>query len=760
MKKRFRILIPVAILLFCNFAVWLTLRLVPYPELTAALQQDYSTRIYDRKGNIIQITSLQNGLRREFTPIDEIPEAVKKTFITAEDQRFYFHHGVDYIAIIKAFFQNKAAGKTIRGASTITMQLVKIISNDNSYGIKRKISDAFNAYRIEAKLSKKQILELYLNSVPFGQNSDGITSGARTFFNGADLKELTPAQTCCLAVIPRRPNLYSPLKNPEVCGTRGAELAEKVFPELPVSEISAAAYGAKPYAYPFYMPHFVNYAKKEVLKKYGNTGKLYDLYLSPDLQVQFNAENQLRTAMAGTDVNRISNASMLVIDNSDNSVLAWVGNHFWEDMEHSGQIDGVITKNQPGSSMKPFLYALALDQTDEHGEPLYYPSKIMADVPSEFGQEKLYIPANFNNRFNGPVRFRIALASSLNIPAVAILDDVGVENYLNKLYEMDFNSLREGGKEADLGLALGAGEVTLKELVNGFSVFAEDGKFTPITIFAGNDDKNDNKEEGSQIYTKDTVRLIDSILSDKSARALGFGANQTFQTDYPSIFKTGTSNQYQNIVALGATKRFTVGVWMGNFSGQTVIGKTGSSFPALVAKNILDYLEKDHRITLENSFPEPENWHKERICSLSGLKTNSVCPGSVMEYVKNGSDISYCTWHTVSDGEAKVVLPSEYQQWIRLYNKPAEINHSTSRLILLTPNDGALFYYSIKDRNHQSLPVELAGGDGDELSVYYDGRFYKTCKRPFKFNLPLEVGKHQCRLSDGFEEIQFSFTVR
>ena len=169
-------------------------------------------------------------------------------------------------------------------------------------------------------------------------------------------------------------------------------------------------------------------------------------------------------------------------------VLAWVGNADWFDSKNSGQIDGVLTKNQPGSSMKPFLYALAFDTLDDNGRPLYYPSKIIPDIPQEFGNTNIYIPGNFNNRFNGPVRTRIALASSLNVPAVSILAQLGVNNYLEKLYELGFESLRRTGKNADLGLALGAGEVSLKELVPAFAVFVRDGK----------------DFSGAQIYEEDT----------------------------------------------------------------------------------------------------------------------------------------------------------------------------------------------------------------------------------------------------------------
>lgn len=749
---------------------FLTLKIIPYPRLEALMNQPYSTRIYDRNGALIQVTVLQDGLRREFTPENEIPKSVKKIFIKAEDKRFYFHHGVDYIAAFKAFFQNASAKKTVRGASTITMQLAKIISPASEHSFSKKITDVINAYRIEAKLTKKQILELYLNSVPFGMNSEGITSAARAFY-GTELKELSEEQICCLATIPRRPTLYNPIKNPNECAKKAFLIEKKLNHKAEFTQVQKAASSARQFKYPFYMPHYVFYLQKNNYKEakaveFPKTNKIssvrnslknkktfsesmgnfiqapYKVTISLDLAIQTEAENLVMQALEMTQNSRISNAALLLLDNFDGSVLAWIGNGSWFDSEHNGQIDGVLVKNQPGSSMKPFLYALALEQTDSDGKHLYSPASILADIPSEFGRERLYIPSNFNNRFNGPIRFRVALASSLNIPAVTILNDIGVEKYLEKLYELGFESLKEKGLAADLGLALGAGEVSLKELTTAFCVFSRDGK--------------DFSQK--QIYSKDTARLICSILSDKASRVLGFGYSQTFETDYPSIFKTGTSNQYQDIVALGATKHFTIGVWMGNFSGETVMGKTGSSLPAWVAKKTLDFIEKDSKMDMD--FALPEHWHKVKICSLSGLAASPDCPACVYEFIQDGTELAQCSWHKAFEGQLRTLYPAEYQQWARQYNQNALINYASAPLKLVTPKDNSLFYYSDLYSQKQAIPVEVSGGFSDELTVTYDGKIYKRIMRPFVFTLPVEKGNHVCSLESDIENTSFSFVVK
>lgn len=745
MKKN----LPVLYLILGFLGMWLLLRYTPYPELDALLNQPYSCRVYDCNGNIIQITSLDDGLKREFLPLEEISPQVRTVFIKAEDKRFYFHHGVDYTAAITAFFQNLSSKKTIRGASTIPMQLAKICSPVEVHSFSRKLQDVLNAYRIEARFSKKKILELYLNSLPFGMNVCGVNSAARTFF-GKPVNDLSPEQLCCLAVIPRRPSSYNPINHPTECAEMAREIADGLS-FVNAQAVETAAKTAQAFEYPYKMPHYILYLKKTAPQLFEN----YELHLSVDMDVQIQAETLLSEALLQAKNSRISNGALLLINNKDASVISWVGSENWFDDSVSGQIDGVLVKNQPGSSMKPFLYALAFDTPDEKGNPLYYPSKVIADIPQEFGGENLYIPANFNNRFNGPIRTRVALASSLNIPAVTILNEIGVNNYLNKLYELGFDSLRYGGKEADLGLALGAGEVTLYELVNAFSIFPRDGK----------------DFKGNQIYSQDTARLICSILSDKSSRALGFGYAQTFETDYPSIFKTGTSNQYQNITALGATKDFTIGVWMGNFAGQTVIGKTGSSLPAWVAKNLLDYVEKSvdkniqeydkSQVYEKKDFDKPENWTLQKICSLSGLKAGPNCPASVYEYIKNGCELESCDWHKKNtDGDIEIIFPSEFQQWIKTNNINAVINYNSSPLTLLSPRDNSIFYYSSTSATKQAINVQVIGGSANQLSIFYDNNPSFQVQRPFDFHLPVERGNHTCTCICGNEKITFNFLVK
>ena len=250
--------------------LWLGLRFSPYPELTAFLERPYSIRFYDRNGNLVQIPALGEGLRREFAGLEEIPGEVKAVFIQAEDRRFYAHPGVDPAALVRAFFQNLRSGRRVSGASTITMQLARIIGGDRGRGLGRKMAEALNALRLEARLSKDEILELYLNAAPFGFQTEGTASAARTFF-AADLSTLSPARIFCLAVIPRRPGFYNPLEYPENCRAAAMELQSRfagdkklaaAWPLLAAvnsGDWDYALRSARRFDYPFEMPHFVRY---------------------------------------------------------------------------------------------------------------------------------------------------------------------------------------------------------------------------------------------------------------------------------------------------------------------------------------------------------------------------------------------------------------------------------------------------------------------------------------------------------------------
>jgi len=760
-KSRLRNLSPALGFLFF-LLLFLFLRFSPYSALATFLERPCSTRFYDRRGTLVQIIPLEDGIRREYTDMKNISPAVPEVFITAEDERFFYHFGIDPLSVLRAMYQNIRAGRRVSGASTITMQLARIIDAPSRRNIFSKTAELFNALRLEARLSKKEILELYLNSIPFGFQTEGLASAARNFF-ASEVELLTPAEVFCLAVIPRRPAAYNPLVEKAACVNAAEKLALR-FADNPRRASAYPLYTSltvddwntiRPtrFIYPHFMPHLVRHVHRLLREQNGKTPP--DYVLSADLNLQKAAEDLIAAGIRRQAASRLSNGAALVIDNLSGEVLAWVGSADYDDERAGGQIDGVLAKNQMGSSMKPFLYALALENGSK-------PADVLPDIPSKFGSEEVYIPRNFNNRFNGPVLFRVALGSSLNIPAVHLLDRLGIQNYGHFLAQAGFDLSPEDAENAGLGLALGNAPVSLEELAAAFSIFPRDGqklslRFDRAESETENSGLTESRTENSvpeesrseesrragsavPVMSADTARLICSILSDRMARRLGFGRGNNFETPFPAIFKTGTANQFQNIVALGATPRFTVAVWMGNFTGETVIGRTGSSLPASVVRSLLMRLHSAPGLR-NMKFREPTGWARVPVCALSGLAPSGNCPYVIEEYFPSkenfaGTSPAVCNWH---NGGAPV-YPPEYQNWFFSLLREGELDYASAPLQIITPRDDYRFLPSSGGGNN-SIPVEVTGGSGDELTVEHNGRTF-TVRRPFVFFLPYTPGRH------------------
>lgn len=777
-SRRTFIILSVFLLCLCGYGSLF----LSFPELEAFRQRDWSTRIYDRGGNLVQILAVEDSVRREFTSLKDMPPEAVSIFLAAEDKSFFSHSGVDFSAILRAAYQNITSGKRISGASTITMQLARLIVPAKRRSFFAKLREARNALRIERKLTKNEILELYLNTLPFGFQTEGISSAARNFF-ARPLAELTKEQLCCLAVIPRRPAGYNPIEHPEACAEKAALLYRSLFPKLHDSPVLAdfeektaeerlleAAKTARRFAYPFYMPHYIEFLVRQYKAGAFLPEKTADREAQPPLPPEWRLTADLpfsaqAALMLHSEIGKIANArlnngALLIIDNATGEVIAWVGSNSYFDDTHGGKIDGVTARNQSGSSTKPFLYALALEQGHK-------PSDVLPDIPVRFGAEHIYVPRNFNNRYNGPIRLRIALASSLNIPAVSLLDKIGEETYLKTLEKLKFHSVRSHGDTAGLSLALGSVPVSLYELVRAFSVFPRDGRIMPLKHFTGGGTP-DGFSAPETVYTPDTARLICSILSDSSARVKGFGFSPTFRTPFPSLFKTGTANQFQSLVALAASSAYTIGVWMGNFSGNTVIGKTGSSIPAAVARRLLVRLHNqplsDGTLKTADPFAEPEHWRKEPVCALSGMRASPFCPNAVPEYLpvqmRQSNDLCpQCSWHQKKNGKIVTVYPEQYRSWLSAFARHGSIGNPSGSLTIVRPAEGSRFIYDPRYKKLGIIPLEIIGGTDSTAQVFYDDNPPFTLRRPFSAQLPSEKGSHRLVVRCGDNETTVRFTV-
>lgn len=734
------------------FLLWLAgrtaLALIPFPQLEEFRRRPCSTRVYDREGRLVQVLALEDGLRREWYALSALPPRIAEVFIAAEDRGFYRHGGVDFGALFRAVFQNASAGRTVSGASTISMQLARMVfprAPDAPVTVAVKAAEAWRALRIEAKLSKEEILELYLNSVPFGMQAEGIGSAARTLF-GRTPAQLSDAQIHLLAVLLRRPALYNPEKNPAASYSAAMEIGKHTGFAATREEWESAVSVPARFSYPMRLPHLVNHIRQQ----YAAAQKRMppELRLSADAELTETAESLVNTLLEQYRNARLSQGAVLAIDHVNGEILCWSGGNFFRG--DAGQIDGVLVRNQSGSTMKPFLYALAL----EHG---FLPASVLADIPMDFGSSQAYVPLNFNNRYNGPVLLRTALASSLNIPAVYLLWRLGVDNFMQTLAELGFASLAQERERTGLSLALGSGEVTLLELTRAFSVFARAGSLPELsyTLLPG----GSTAPPAVQVFEPDTAAILCDMLSDGRARALGFGFAEVFRPPYPAIFKTGTSNQFQNILALGSTARYTAGVWMGNFTGETVIRETGSSIPARVVRALLDALTERYPESAR-PFPQPHLFRKVPVCALSGMAPGAYCPAVTEEFAPVGSASSrpLCSWHVLQNGTVQVRYPAEYQRWLSGKNDAGSLAPASS-LRILYPADGAAFVFdpSIPPES-QMLRVDAAG-PGRSAVLLVNGTPLETVAPPFFWYVPLVQGDMHLEVRTEYPAAAASVTV-
>lgn len=560
--------------------------------------------------------------------------------------------------------------------------------------------------------------------------------------------------------------MYNPLENPQNCIEAASALQQRfadnrklsslwpLFSLINEADWEFASSSARRFVYPFELPHLIRSINTQLSSSPNTAVSGGEIYLSVDLALQRYIEGAIAGNVSLYRSSRLTNGSAVVIDNDTGEILAWAGSADFNNAYAAGQIDGVLALNQPGSSMKPFLYAMALEKG-------FKPADVIADVQMNFGEREVYIPRNFNDRFNGPVLFRYALASSLNIPAVYLLYRLGVRNYTDLLLSLGFDSLERSAEDAGLGLALGNAPVSLLELVRAFSVFPRDGIYLPVTWELAAKEQREDKSglllEEQRVFSSDTARIICSFLSDSSARVLAFGSGRNFRTSFPSIFKTGTANQYQSIVALGATPKYSAGVWMGNFTGETVVGRTGSSVPAAIVRNTLSFLHGSQFSGQIRDFPEPENWQLRRVCALSGMLPSQACLSVIDEYMQTGEAGTFCTWHQMVNGRSRTIFPAEYQGWFNSAERDGSLDYASRPLEIITPREGFV-YLSGAGVGMNEIPVEVIGGAENILRVTHNGNAF-TVNRPFTFYLPRKTGTNTLQIQNGGEEAEVSFFI-
>ncbi len=590
MKRLFRKHIPRTIIWLISLTlltsgvlfVWAATLQVPDLESIQARRIDQSLKLYDRTGTIL-LYDLSTDVRRTNVTIDQISKNVINATISIEDSGFYSHNGIRVRSIARAIFVDITSGVASQGGSTITQQVVKntILTRDKT--ITRKLKEWILALKLEKTLSKSQILELYLNQVPYGGSMYGVEQASETFF-GKHASDVTIAEAAYLAAVLPAPSFYSPYgTHKDRLDARKNLVLNKMYEhgyitkEVLDTEKAVKVVFVQPRESSIAAPHFVFYVQQYLEDKYGEDvmqrgGWSVTTTLNADLQIK--AEEIVKAYTVSQEKNfNASNTGMVAIDPNNGQILTMVGSRNYFDTKIDGNFNIALAKRQPGSAFKPFAYAEAFSKG-------YTPNTVLYDVRTQFSTscnpedtensiEPCYSPVNYDGKFRGPMTLRDALAQSINIPAIKVLYLAGIADTLRLAKAMGISTLGTPGQYG-LTLVLGGGEVTLLDITSAYGTFAQDGvHYLPVAVLnvkdqSGNVIEDNSETVGTTVLSADVAQKINDILSDPVARA-PLGANNLFIFHgYDVAVKTGTTNDYRDAWNIGYTPNIVVGMWAGN----------------------------------------------------------------------------------------------------------------------------------------------------------------------------------------------------
>ena len=622
-RPRFAGLALVTLLAAAGALLIATLRgLEPLPETLDMAGGEAPTRFVDRHGVPLNVSYTAEWNVHDQLTLPEIPPFLREAFVHAEDKRFRSHGGPDWLARLSAVATNLRHLDSIRGASTISEQVVRML-HPRPRTVWRRWLEGFEAARLERRFSKDEILAFYLNQVPYAANRRGVRQAAELYF-ARDLATLSDREMLALAVLVRSPSRLDLWRDPAASEAAIGRLADLMLQRGAIDAVRHRALLAESVALAetglaVEAPHFLRFARLRADGQTpGNPVAGARTVTTLDAALQSRVQGLLDTRLAALADARVGQGAVLVADHATGEVLAWVvgggdGGGGGEASGLASHIDPVTTPRQPGSAQKPLLYALALDR----GATL---ADVVVDAPlAEDVGDGLHRYRNYSERHYGPVTLREALANSLNIPALKLLHGIGPAGYLQFLGRLGITSLEAHPDHYGDGLALGNGEVTLFELVQAYAVLANRGRAVELAVL-----REDIAPRGAPIVSPETASLIADALSDPESRATEFGADSVLNLPVQTAVKTGTSSDYRDAWAVGFDARFTVGIWMGNLEQTPMDGITGSIGPALLLRSVFAELNRDGRTA--PLYLSPRLTRRD-LC----LPSPRVAPGSCLE---------------------------------------------------------------------------------------------------------------------------------
>ncbi|MCY3779720.1 MAG: transglycosylase domain-containing protein [Chloroflexi bacterium] len=638
------------------FLAWALVDLPALEDLEARMALP-STRILDRHGRLLyEILPGERGRNRQLR-LSQMPIDCVNAVIATEDANYFRHPGVDPVGIARALWLNLREGEIVAGGSTITQQTVRLLLFDQretlNGGLRRKLREMVLALQLQARFSKEEILALYLNQVYFGNLAYGLEAAAQAYFaKGA--ADLSLAECALLTGIIQNAISHDPLSRFERAKARQAVVLRLMTENGFITEEQAGAAGRDELqfaaaVFPIEAPHFVMEVWRILERDYSSalhSGGL-EVVTSVDLDWTKHAENIVRRQLhalnhpaSGQRPAKANNAALVALDPRTGEVLTLLGSPDYFDDGIDGAVNAALAYRQPGSALKPFTYAEAMNPA--YAEP-YTAATMFLDVRRPFITKKLesYVPANYGAVEHGPVLLREALASSYNIPAVIALEHIGIERFVNFVSELGLENLRDNAR-VDLSITLGGGEVRLLDLVEAYAAFANGGyDIEPQLILSITD------SSGKRIYEVEPAmlnrRLIDEgiayiisdILADKSARIPAFGANSPLNLGFPAAAKTGTTTDFRDNWALGYTPELVVGVWVGNADNAPMLDVSGVSGAGPIYNLFMRAVTRGGP---PSWFVEPPGLVSLEVCRFSGLLPTKYCRRRTTELFIPGTE--------------------------------------------------------------------------------------------------------------------------
>lgn len=673
---------------------------------------------------------------------DDVSDNLKEAVLTYEDKNFNTHHGVDFLAIARAF-KNNLVGRKRSGASTITMQVAKL-SAPKKRTYLNKFMEMIQAFKIETKLDKDKILKLYLNNAPYGGNIVGYGTAARMYFR-KEPQNLSWSECALLAVLPNSPGAMNVEKNHERLISKRNYLLDKLYAKGKLTEQQLSLAKAEPIPderYPFerVAPHLA--------RRLYNTENDKVIKTTIDYDLQKRMQEIVKSYVGYTHSEGITNAVMLIVENKTRNVKAYIGSQEFMDMENEGQVDGVIAKRSPGSILKPFLYALSID------EGMIAPESLVQDVPMFFAN---FSPQNANKKYTGMIEVRQALISSLNIPFVHLLDQYG--EYKFYYFLKDMLGFEENTPEKyGLSLILGTKEFSVEEIAMLYSGLANYGSLTSLNYLV-NEDSADrvNVNRSKTMFSKGASYLTLDTLKE----LVRPGLNNLYRWKDPISWKTGTSYGKRDAWACGMTPDYTVIVWVGNFSGKSNENLSGVISGGRLLFNVFQELDNSNK-RFEEPFYELENITVDKITgyriNMDGIETKTIKfprkakPLKLSPFYKkifvDENDVEIDSRSPdFANSREKVIMnyPLEVVNYfIRENRDVSEIYHTNSKekslkILYPTPNLKILLPKDLD--KEQKLVVKIANLKNQDIYWYLDKEFIGIDKS-FEKEIELGIGEH------------------